>query len=59
VVGETDRRGERARGKPYTPQNLLATLYHELDIDPAMTFLDHLGRPRYLLDVREAIAELL
>ena len=59
VVGETDRHGSRARGKPSTPQNLLATLYHLLEIDPAMTFADHTGRPQYLLDDRAKIAELL
>jgi hypothetical protein len=59
VIGATDRRGERAAGKPFTPQNLLATLYHVLGIDPAQTFPDHTGRPQYLLDDREPIADLL
>jgi hypothetical protein len=59
VVGETDRQGGRSRGTPYTPQNLLATLYRVLEIDPAMTFPDHNGRPQFLLDDREPIAELL
>jgi hypothetical protein len=59
VVGATDRRGERATSRPYRVQNLLATMYRVLGIDPAQTFLDHLGRPQYLLDDREAIAELL
>ena len=59
VVGGTDRRAERALGRPITPQNLLATMYHVLGIDPAMTFLDHRGRPQYLLDDRTPIAELL
>jgi hypothetical protein len=59
VVGETDRRGERPKGTPYTPQHLLATLYRLLGIDPATTFPDHSGRPQYLLDDREPIDELL
>jgi Protein of unknown function (DUF1501) len=59
VVGATDRRGERARGTPFTPQNLLATLYHVLGIDPLLTFPDHTGRPQYLLEDRAAIAPLL
>ena len=37
MVGETDRHADRARGKPFTPQNLLATLYALLDIDAATT----------------------
>ena len=59
VVGATDRRAERALGRPITPQNLLATMYHALGIDPAMTFPDHRGRPQYLLDDRDPIAELV
>ena len=34
VVGATDRRGERAVTQPYGPQNLLATMYHVLGIEP-------------------------
>jgi hypothetical protein len=59
VVGETDRHGGRSKGTPYTNQNLLATLYRVLEIDPLTTFPDHTGRPQYLLDDREPIAELL
>jgi hypothetical protein len=59
VVGETDRHGGRAKGRPTTPQSLLATLYHLLDVDPATTFPDHNGRPQYLLDDRAPIGELL
>jgi hypothetical protein len=59
VVGETDRYAAKAKGKPFTMQNVLATMYDALGIDPAKTFVDHLGRPQYLLDDREKIAELV
>jgi hypothetical protein len=59
VVGETDRYADRARGKPITPQNLLATLYYVLGIDAAATLPDHTGRPQYLLDDRERIDDLI
>ena len=59
VVGATDPRGERPKGKPYTPQNVLSTLYHVLGIDPETTVPDHQGRPVYLLDDRERIRELV
>lgn len=59
VIGATDARGERPRGLPYTPQNVLATLYHVLGIDPATTIPDHQGRPIYLLDDRAPVAELI
>jgi uncharacterized protein (DUF1501 family) len=58
AIGQSDARGERAKGKRYTVQNVLATVYHVLGIDPATTLPDHTGRPQYLLDDREAIAEL-
>ncbi len=58
-VGETDSRAERPKARPYGPQNLLATLYHVLGIDPASTIRDGSGRPMYLLDEREPIRELL
>lgn len=59
VIGETDARAERALGRPYTPQNVLSTIYHVLGIDPAMTFPDYQGRPIHLLDNRLKIQELI
>ncbi|MFO0966815.1 MAG: DUF1501 domain-containing protein [Gemmataceae bacterium] len=60
TVGETDRRGERPRFRPYRSQHVLATLYRVLGVNPALTTLtDHTGRPQYLLDDPTPIAELL
>lgn len=59
VISATDSRGERARGRRYSVQNVLATVYRVLGIDPATTIPDHSGRPQYLLDDREPIAELV
>jgi hypothetical protein len=59
VVGATDSKGAHPIGQPYTPQNVLATLYHVLGIDPATTLPDHQGRPMYLLDDRRPIEELI
>ncbi len=59
VIGATDRRGELPDGEPNTPQNVLATLYHVLGINPATTLADHQGRPHYLLDDRRKIRELI
>jgi hypothetical protein len=59
VIGETDARGERAKGRPYVPQNILATLYHVLGVDAAQTFPDFNGRPQYILDQRDKIEPLL
>ncbi len=59
VIGETDRHGGASTGRPHTLQNLLATLYYVLGIDPTQTFIDHLGRPQYLLDDPQKIAALI
>jgi hypothetical protein len=58
-VGATNARGERPLGEPYTPQNVLATLYRVLEIDPQTTLNDHSGRPVYLLDDPKPIKELV
>jgi hypothetical protein len=58
VIGETTADGGRARGKPYTPANILASLYGHLGIDPADTIPDHANRPMYVLDDREPVREL-
>jgi hypothetical protein len=59
AIGATNARGERPTGEPYTPQNVLATLYHFLGIDPKTTLLDHSGRPVALLDDTRPIRELV
>ncbi|HXJ55438.1 MAG TPA: DUF1501 domain-containing protein [Verrucomicrobiae bacterium] len=58
-VGTTNATGEYPVTRAYTPQNVLATLYHVLGIDPAATIPDHNGRPQYLLDDRDPIRELI
>jgi hypothetical protein len=58
-VGATSSGGEYPVTRPYTPQNILATLYHVLGIDPSATIPDHNGRPQYLLDDREPVQELI
>ncbi|HKB06029.1 MAG TPA: DUF1501 domain-containing protein [Gemmataceae bacterium] len=58
AIGETDSHGGRAKGKAYTPSNVLATMYAHLGIDPSVTLPDHLGRPMHVLDEREVVGEL-
>jgi hypothetical protein len=59
VIGATDARGEKVIGRPIGLQGVLTTLYHVLGIDPSLTLIDHNGRPQYVLERREPIAELL
>jgi hypothetical protein len=59
VIGETDRNGAEVTEAPYRPQSVLAMVYRHLGIDPGMTFNDYSGRPRYVLEHRTPIAELI
>ncbi|HEY3789267.1 MAG TPA: DUF1501 domain-containing protein, partial [Urbifossiella sp.] len=59
AVGATNARGEHPAGKHYTPQNVLATLYNHLGIDPQSTLNDHTGRPVFLLDDPTPVKELM
>ncbi len=59
-IGSTDRWAGRVVSRPLHYQNVFATLYHHLGIDPQTTLLsDRLGRPTPLLEHREPIAELI
>jgi hypothetical protein len=59
IIGATDGRGEQVVGAPIGMQSVLATVYHVLGIDPAVTIPDHNGRPQYLLDSRDPLTALL
>ena len=60
VIGSTNRLGEEPLDRPVHYQNVFATLYHQLGIDPQTTTLrDRLNRPHYLLEHRQPISELI
>jgi len=59
AIGATDARAERAIARPVTQENIIATLYHVLGIDPAETLTNEAGRPTHILDDRRAIPELI
>ena len=51
VIGSTDRLAEGAKDRPVHFQEVFATLYHQLGIDPTQTTVKDLqGRPHYLVD---------
>jgi hypothetical protein len=59
VIGATDRDGSRVASRPVTYQDVFATLYRCLGIDPSGTTLpDPNGRPQHLLERGEALREL-
>jgi hypothetical protein len=59
VIGSTDREAAYVKDRPVSFQNVFATLYHNLGIDPAAVLPDRSGRPMRLLDDPEPIHELL
>ena len=60
AIGSTNRLGEHAVGRPVDVQEIVATIYHNLGIDPmTSTLVDPNGRPQYLLDRREPMHELV
>ncbi len=59
AIGATDRLGAYASERPVDFQEVFATLYHNLGIDPTTTALPDLaGRPQYLV-TRPVIHELV
>jgi hypothetical protein len=59
MVGTSTSRGERPQDRRVTVPQVQATIYQAMGMDPAMTFTDNTGRPRYILDDREPIRELI
>jgi hypothetical protein len=59
AIGATSPKAEYPAERPLTPQDLLATLYRHLGIDPHHEFPDHAGRPQRILPYGQAIAELM
>jgi uncharacterized protein (DUF1501 family) len=59
IVGATDDKAESIVERPVSVEQLHATLYHALGIDPALQLIDHAGRPVPLVDGNEPIRELL
>ena len=60
VIGSTNRLGEVPADRPVHYREVFSTLYHNMGIDARLlTLTDLRGRPQYLVDQREPIAELI
>lgn len=59
VIGATNRHGERPVERPVKPQDVLATIYQFLGINPHHEFINLAGRPLPILPHGDPIAELL
>ena len=58
VIGATNSKAEYPTQRPYTPQDLLATVYRHLEIDYNQSFADYFGRPVPILSDARPIREL-
>lgn len=60
VIGRTDRLGGEPIDRPVHFGEVLATLYHQMGIDPNKTTVrDLAGRPQYLVDQHRPMPELI
>lgn len=60
VIGRTDRIGGEPIDRPVHFGEVLATLYHQLGLDPNKTTVRDLsGRPQYLVDGHQPMRELI
>jgi hypothetical protein len=58
VIGSTDKLAAYVKDRPISFQNVFATLYRNLGIDPATFITDRNGRPMHLLDEQKPIREV-
>ena len=59
AVGATTAKAEYPTERPYTPKDVLATVYRHLGIDTQQSFVDPTGRPIPILSEGEPIPELI
>jgi len=59
VIGASERDGGQIKERPVTPGDIAATIYHHLGVPLDATYLDHRGRPRFIVENGAPIHELL
>ena len=59
VIGATERDGGAIKERPVSPGDIAATIYHHMGVPLDATYLDHQGRPRYIVENGEPIRELI
>src|SRR5262249_44395320 len=59
AVGKTDARAEKPASDPHGPEDLSATIFHLLGIDPKEEFLTPEGRPVAVVNNGRVIQDLL
>ena len=58
VIGSTERDGGQIKERPVTPGDLAATIFRHMDVPRDVTYLDNRGRPRFVIEAGQPIAEL-
>ncbi len=59
VLGESDARAEFPKERPVSPQDVLATMYHQLGIDQSKEYTNDADRPVPILNYGEPIKEII
>ena len=59
VVGQSAPKGDVPRSSPVSPQDLMATVFHVLGIDPKTQFVNNAGRPVNMIEQGRPMAELV
>jgi uncharacterized protein (DUF1501 family) len=59
VIGESTPKGEVPRTRPVSPEEVLATMYRHLGIDPSWHTVTNAGRPHPVLPGGKPIEELI
>lgn len=59
VVGESMSKADVPKSNPIRPQDLMATIFHHLGLDPKTQFVNQAGRPVFVLEQGQTIAELV
>jgi hypothetical protein len=59
VIGESTPKADAPKSRPIRPQDLMATAFHVLGLDPRLQFTNQAGRPVYMLEDGQPLAELV
>ena len=59
VVGESMSKADVPKSNPIRPQDLMATIFHHLGLDPKTQFVNQAGRPVFVLEQGQTIGELI
>jgi hypothetical protein len=58
VIGASEKDGGTIRERPVTPADLAATLFRYFGVPQDVQYTDHQGRPKFVVDGGQPLAEL-